>query len=915
MKGWGLNNVMALYGQKFFPALKFQPKPEPWKLRDILEKTLLAPLNASLAFTNQVIDPKPNTSPLEQAWKTFRGKQPAIRGVDIAKKMDFAFPELGGFMLEFGLDPLIWLPMGKLAGAFKSGTKKGLYKLGQNLSKYETGAKLVESAKTARKATQNIFTKWGYLPTRKELGLLDNTAGEMKPLLERFGFDKKMYDSVILDSVTTLAKKYKNLPDEQINMIASIIEKGPAYAIKVHQKTPFEETLKLAQDTTKLFNFWHNKEIEILKKAPKTLKSIGYFPGIPTPEFIQKLRKIYPKIYFSQGKIFIPKHKFTTRRTTGFLDVPIDWISENRPRLVTIKKFFNAETNTYRIPLSYTIGHTNIPLAGKIAKQIRKTGEIPKFQFFTKFEINEMGRLGKLPILRGEKVDKVFETNPFLTLAQRNIKTATAINNQNFLNTISAPETAGGFSRLAKEVKNDKFWNRSPIVANNVKGGEKLRFPNEIIPIIERANNMFQSPDEIKSMLALHDKVLSMWKRWTLLPIPGYHIRNEFGNIWNNYLKGMNLDDFWYYIKAANITNGKKGKLGAYTFDEWRKLIVTNNIRGRGFYSVETKSPDFIKELKQVLDPKMTRYMNPLEIGRVVQIQMEDNARIAHFLWAVDKKKMSPYEAYKSVAKTLFDYSELSLAEKNIFRRIIPFYAWSRKNLPFQLESVITNPGRWSIWAKMARNIELQDKPDERYMPDWLKQAIPIALRKDPKSGEYQYFILYNWLPAGDLQDLFKGDTLLEMMSPIIKAPLEWFTNYSSFAERSIEAYPDQVQNYLGMNMPRKVANLIRNVRVLNEVDRANPGFIFGTKTTPGILGFHRSQELELPDIVRLVNLMGGLKFYPYHFDIAKRQYEKVLRENILTLDRYRRLALRQNNFGEANRITKLIQEQRGLIR
>jgi hypothetical protein len=74
------------------------------------------------------------------------------------------------------------------------------------------------------------------------------------------------------------------------------------------------------------------------------------------------------------------------------------------------------------------------------------------------------------------------------------------------------------------------------------------------------------------------------------------------------------------------------------------------------------------------------------------------------------------------------------------------------------------------------------------------------------------------------------------MVTPIIKTPLELLMNKSSFFRNtlkeydSIERYPGETVNYLGFNVPKKVAVVLRNIRILNELDKLNPGKIFGGK-------------------------------------------------------------------------------------
>jgi len=73
---------------------------------------------------------------------------------------------------------------------------------------------------------------------------------------------------------------------------------------------------------------------------------------------------------------------------------------------------------------------------------------------------------------------------------------------------------------------------------------------------------------------------------------------------------------------------------------------------------------------------------------------IEDTMRAGHFLWRLSKGD-DPLKAAKSVQKHLFDYQYgLTPFEKKFGRNfMLPFYAWTRFNLPLQLEMLATQPG------------------------------------------------------------------------------------------------------------------------------------------------------------------------------------------------------------------------------
>lgn len=888
-----------------FPRAKYKPPKEPIKIRELLDRTLLLPMNASLAALQQTLIPRKGTTPLQESWKVIRGQKKAPTGKAIAEKLGLPAPAVTGFATEMLIDLPFWKVFGIVIKGLVKGTAKGVPILTKAMSKTSVGRDALKGTKALKQGFKNTFDIFGHVPTRKQMDLFTREGAlELKPLLENRHFMIKSLDSRILNTMTKLAAKHRNFSAVDLEMVPTIIESkfNLTKVIKLHGRAPSKELVELARATSKYLGIWHAKAMKVGLKE-KDLKAIGYFPHMLTAEAREILETLYPKVLKHGGvaKLYMPKHRWMTRRSTGYLDIPVGWMKLHHPRAKTIKKFLHAELPVYRIPLSHK------RTVSKVVREMRRLGEKPTFGYWTIREINVLAKAGRLPILKGKSVDKFMVDNPYMASTYRLFGSARAISNKEFLDNVARPETAGGFAKYVGEVAGDPEWIKSPLIANNIAGGDVLRFPKEVVQAIDRGYKATSLTDETRAIMGMFDHAQSVWKQITLLPVPGYHVRNAFGNAWNNYLAGLNNPI--RYFQSMRIQDGAKGKIGAYTYKQLREMIIRFSIRGRGFYAKEARQEKFLAMLTERMAPKAAQKINPLYYGRMFGEYVEDNARVALFIDQLAKGKTAEIAA-KTVRKFLFNYDELSQIERKLFRRVIPFYTWSRFNIPLQIEQMITNPGRWLAWAKGARAIEPTIKPDERYMPDWLKEAAPVLIKRDPKSGQYQYFILRNWLPAADLQDLFKGDTLIEMLSPFIKAPLEWFTNYSSFAERSIERYPSEVQNYLGVQMPRRIANLIRNIRLLNMLDRFNPGFAFGTKDKLGIFGFTRSQELELPMKVRLVNLLSGLKLQNYHFEQAKKHHDRVQAESIMALRNYQRSAFRRGYVKEGIRLQKLIEKE-----
>lgn len=87
--------------------------------------------------------------------------------------------------------------------------------------------------------------------------------------------------------------------------------------------------------------------------------------------------------------------------------------------------------------------------------------------------------------------------------------------------------------------------------------------------------------------------------------------------------------------------------------------------------------------------------------------------------------------AVNDIMKFHYDYSDLTDFEKTYMKAIFPFYTWTRKNLPLQLEMMITNPGKLSTVHDFQEAVQVSagwDDSDINYnqLPSWIQEASPL---------------------------------------------------------------------------------------------------------------------------------------------------------------------------------------------
>jgi hypothetical protein len=283
-------------------------------------------------------------------------------------------------------------------------------------------------------------------------------------------------------------------------------------------------------------------------------------------------------------------------------------------------------------------------------------------------------------------------------------------------------------------------------------------------------------------------------------------------------------------------------------------MAKQNDVMGKGQFRGDI--PSAIADeagtlLSKIKDPKK---WNPFvqdnilfAVNKKVGGAIEDNAKLAHFMSKMIDDGMDAQSAAQSVKKFLFDYGDLTWTEKNIFKRVAPFYTWTRKNIPLQIEQMIAQPAKYALIPKVIQMIEsnVPNPNTEKYMSKYLTENLPVRYKKNDK-GEYEYFMLGNWLPAAQAVDFLSQplDNIIGMVTPLVKTPFESGipllrdlspylegTNMSLYFKDTlgglskIENQPGDLSewsfgpaDWMKVTMRRKDINFMRNIRVLNEI-------------------------------------------------------------------------------------------------
>jgi hypothetical protein len=171
--------------------------------------------------------------------------------------------------------------------------------------------------------------------------------------------------------------------------------------------------------------------------------------------------------------------------------------------------------------------------------------------------------------------------------------------------------------------------------------------------------------------------------------------------------------------------------------------------------------------------------------------QVEDFARLAHFIKALSKSgerdlKLAVQEAAMEVRKFHHDFSDFTHFETNVMTRLVPFYKWTRKNMPLMAEVLFTQPGKADKFFSIPQGVSTAagfDSPDGSFVPvgdpivpGWLRDhgAVPIG----HLGGDTQYLDLP--LPMLDALKMVSDPKSSAgfMITPPIKMLLEQATGH-----------------------------------------------------------------------------------------------------------------------------------------
>ncbi len=327
-------------------------------------------------------------------------------------------------------------------------------------------------------------------------------------------------------------------------------------------------------------------------------------------------------------------------------------------------------------------------------------------------------------------------------------------------------------------------------------------------PLVHWMNNYEKrmADGTLKTIAQWNTRYMNYFRGYATMPRMAFHLRNTVDNYFRLFLDigPEALNPRWNVNAAKVLFKGTKGKIELhgkeYSFDQIRKLMEEHGLRRHGWLGADTWTPDLPQNINRMFEghgKKMLRSANPfsvedfglLKAGRWLGSNIEDHAHAVSFLKNLDKTG-DPYKAAMRAHQFLFDYRELTPFERRAGKFLMPFYTFFRKNVPFQAEQIVTQPGKYALVPKAKRFIEnLSEEPDytpPEYMATSYSVRLPVVrTEKDAETGRVRTYDQYANMSMSfqELNQLSTMGDLISRLHPGLKMIAEKFAEKEAFSD------------------------------------------------------------------------------------------------------------------------------------
>src|SRR5690606_30563345 len=318
------------------------------------------------------------------------------------------------------------------------------------------------------------------------------------------------------------------------------------------------------------------------------------------------------------------------------------------------------------------------------------------------------------------------------------------------------------------------------------------------------------------------------WKSAVTVARPTFVPRNILGGVVNGLLIGVGPRHY-AFVRNHVYTLKNLMRDGA-TFDE-ALLALPKKVQPtfRALWDSKLLTTSFsqtIEGLRTV--PSIGKRLNPFShenqlfrMGGAFMEHSEDFLRAAAFVRWFDPSNPASAKLAKEMALVAhFDYSALTSLEAQI-RRLVPFFVWTRRNIPLQMRAMMEQPGHILRIKHFTENVNIafeDTSVDELGFakPEWLSSfhmELPLVFGGD--SAHWSRLLLNPDLPVNDIEELFDSfapgnsgsaaEWLIRALSPFLSTPITSMSaDYETVAPTGLREIMMVIDSLPGMDLEQK---------------------------------------------------------------------------------------------------------------
>jgi hypothetical protein len=337
----------------------------------------------------------------------------------------------------------------------------------------------------------------------------------------------------------------------------------------------------------------------------------------------------------------------------------------------------------------------------------------------------------------------------------------------------------------------------------------------DLIKDLEKGREFFTNDEATKGFLRQSDKILNTWRKWaTIYNFPMFPARNSISNKYLLATEGILSPAAQNHAIqiAMNPALNKSFTHGGVTrtAKEWLDEAAKRRVWVGEFEKMELVGGGKSSKLGEVL-------------GDVNQRFVEDSDRLAGWFAALDKG-LDEDAAALLVDRALYSYAPeaRTVFERNVMRRITPFYTFMRSNTPHMATLLTEKPGALTWVGHAKESGEAATGIDESVLPDYMKNLFPIPVPGLIDQNKTTMLSTSGILPIADLERTAPFQSPKEMvrenlsaLNPFVRDLfIEFPLNIDIYRQGPIERFSGDLKR-----MPSYIEVFDDNVKGLPVID------------------------------------------------------------------------------------------------